>query len=1718
MNSFSLRSWVEVVKPVSETEDHIIVTNSKLNFNSLTGFYFNNPLTVSTERDSIWNNFTMEIDSSEIKLINGGKEFVIHIIDFDGPILIKEENNSLDVFLCLRNPPSYFINKEQACFDFNKRSFNLRLRRNESTHARDSWNLRQALYNFSLQVSNVCHLVERHFDDHSQLEPTNFSPLEEFDRDYLLKIWQSKHAAVLPPKLPNQFISQLNKSSIETVKLLLHNTVPVRFQPLYIRHIEDVELPFPDYDPPNEYAMIPRVKVTPSRIVFMSKQAVTKNRVYRYFPKSENFLLVSFTDEYDGNPWRSEIVNKHFFDILLDGIQVGGKTFTFLGCSNSQLRIGRCWFSCLDRQTVYDTIGEFPDDWNAGRKLTRIALAFASSRNTVHLDHDRYLKNVGPDVLQGKINFSDGIGRASPQLMSKIQSIIGVKEMVSAFQIRVGGIKGVISLYDEQRDDVMFRKSMKKFESKHNIIEVLNFSRPTKLYLNRHVILLLSENGIENEVLLDLQHEELLGCLKALMHDDSAVAFVKSRSKIFNWDILPNISRDPFFREILMSNATELVQRIVEHARILVPNGRVLMGVMDETGTLEYGEVYANIVDEEFSMEIEGRVLVFRNPCVLPSDIRVLNACKKSRLKKIYQNCLVFPSKGKTSHANECAGGDLDGDLYYVAWDETIVPKFAVPGRDAIEVETRNVSNVIGGNTDVDMMQFFCDYVSKNQLGIIANAHLATADKLGMDHLNTIALAKYVAAETDAPKKGFTVGIIDGKLLPDEYPDYMQKLEKPSYQSESVLGEMFRQAKPLLDVLLEKRKLITPPRPIISTVKDTIENNYLQYTFEINKLLMSFELVSETDLFSGTPIWRKGYMSAYKQQTQHRLNVNEVVKAFWSKWQHIFEEWRVKICNNQGKISDWFHYPDKDINPVRSFAYLAMPFVNFEETERWSMTQAILNSVTLWVKSNRVYWLDEWRKRCHVGETVIETLKGVKCHFYGSSMLALNEDYSDVDLYAAEKNFEKLCNSLKTIDDNVFSQKKPHECVSLTVQSLCVDVTNFAGGVVKTYGLAETFDGNPEIWSALKVLLEWARNVRIVKSGGSEGFMSVISFCHLFIFFATKAPPRLSEKPEPYTLARLDKWIDAAKNSSVGKLIFDFFTFISDRKNQSWIVEKKDPFSEEALIKSDLVKELRKNAEIALYYLAVYDGNVQKLFQLCSKKRLYRIDKRYMNPVSHSIDQRKQCFKEIEMKCNPTRSKELKLMLVDRNGVFFLEAIGDHKLFSYVEHGLNLIHKRIHSVRIKSLNRTYHVKNGTIILPEFGFGKATEVSFAPYTSDIYIPIHTGIYKSILIVRNNIRNDKWIHEDALRYQKRFQDQMRLYHQQKSKRSKKGQITWRFFGELQCNIRLGNHYMFNVPESLSNTFETISLKQVEKSISVLEEAFDVENHHAIVQEMKNYNRTTLLKQAVNVENNAPLELFSLGEMKKRTGQQKTIKGPVPILQRKKLNGIRHSFAPDWSHGPTDVARFATLNGFKAVSFQPNDSYIKISVLWRQRELVVSCDNRGVIQEIGHRKTRWLAATMKRADQDVGDDIRLYLECRNSLDEDESIIETIIDRLRGQSVFRDNFIREMLEKVEGERLLKKPLISKMMEFNWRFRSMRFISPAQKYINDEGDTLILQEVVDGVFRAETCEFEWFPQHFELELRMNMKKRSEEDLSKKSYELASSLFNFTKTLPKRNN
>lgn len=132
-----------------------------------------------------------------------------------------------------------------------------------------------------------------------------------------------------------------------------------------------------------------------------------------------------------------------------------------------------------------------------------------------------------------------------------------------------------------------------------------------------------------------------------------------------------SLTTEPYFKSLLCALYREKIHGLLSKARILLPvsEARLMMGVMDETGVLGPGQVFVqytviksqgegddnNTVVKNRKTIVTGRVVVTRNPCLHPGDVRQLNAVDFPELRHLV-DCVVFPSRGPRPHPNEMAG------------------------------------------------------------------------------------------------------------------------------------------------------------------------------------------------------------------------------------------------------------------------------------------------------------------------------------------------------------------------------------------------------------------------------------------------------------------------------------------------------------------------------------------------------------------------------------------------------------------------------------------------------------------------------------------------------------------------------------------------------------------------------------------------------------------------------------------------------------------------------------------------------------------------------------------------------------------------------------------------------------------------------------------------------------------------------------------------------
>lgn len=700
-----------------------------------------------------------------------------------------------------------------------------------------------------------------------------------------------------------------------------------------------------------------RLAITPTKAYCLPPEVELSNRVLRNYKEfADRFLRVTFMDEgmqtinsnvltYYVAPIVKDITSNSFPQktsvfkrvkaILTDGFHLCGRKYSFLAFSSNQLRDRSAWFFAEnDKVSVLDIkswMGKFTNR-NIAKCAARMGQCFSSTYATVEvsaLEVDEEL----PDINRNGYVFSDGIGMITLDLAMEVAEKLKLDvNPPSAYQIRYAGCKGVVACWPGKDDGIRLslRHSMNKFQSKHTTLEICSWTRFQPGFLNRQIITLLSTLNVPDEIFWKMQASMVSKLNQMLVDTDVAFDVITASCAeqgntgaiMLSAGFKPQT--EPHLRGMLTCIRAAQLWGLREKARIFVHSGRWLMGCLDELGVLEHGQCFIQVStpslencflkhgsrfsETKKNVEvIKGIVAIAKNPCLHPGDIRILEAVDAPGLHHLV-DCLVFPQKGERPHTNEASGSDLDGDLYFVTWDENLVP----PGKkswmpmlyDPVEAKllTRQVNQV-------DIIDFFAKNMVNESLGKICNAHVVHADhsEYGAQDEDCLKLAELAATAVDFPKTGKLV-TMPPHLKPKLYPDFMGKEEFQSYKSNKILGRLYRYIKDAYDedlVTSAEQSFVPGDIPYDKDLEVSGSADFVKvawdckcsYAGQLNALMGQYKVSREEEIVTGH-VWS---MPKYNSNKQGDLmeRLKHAYNALRKEFRLLFE----KMDSNLGENS-----------------------------------------------------------------------------------------------------------------------------------------------------------------------------------------------------------------------------------------------------------------------------------------------------------------------------------------------------------------------------------------------------------------------------------------------------------------------------------------------------------------------------------------------------------------------------------------------------------------------------------------------------------------------------------------------------------------------------------------------------------------------------------------------------------------------------------------------
>ena len=359
--------------------------------------------------------------------------------------------------------------------------------------------------------------------------------------------------------------------------------------------------------------------------------------------------------------------------------------------------------------------------------FSRIQLGLSKTDPVIALEQHQIIHR--PEDIKsptGKV-MNDGIGRLSLSIARKVQAELGLSDMPSAVQGRMGSAKGmwIVDVNDRGTEDwIETYPSQRKWNCDqtdpfHRTLEVHNASHELRsASLNLQFLPVLEDRAegawkkmrdAIGRLMADNLHEELdslkssmglsLGFRQWVQSNGSSsraerlqhqqVPFLgglpKRTEETMNFllDGGFNPKEQKYLQDLAFTMQRQKCDLLKTKLNIRVGRSAYIYMVVDFWGILEENEVHVAFSTKfqdpqgKFSDVLlhDVDVLVARSPAHLPSDIQKVKAVFKPELRAL-KDVIVFSAKGNTPLADKLSGGDYDGDQAWVCWDPDIVDNF----------------------------------------------------------------------------------------------------------------------------------------------------------------------------------------------------------------------------------------------------------------------------------------------------------------------------------------------------------------------------------------------------------------------------------------------------------------------------------------------------------------------------------------------------------------------------------------------------------------------------------------------------------------------------------------------------------------------------------------------------------------------------------------------------------------------------------------------------------------------------------------------------------------------------------------------------------------------------------------------------------------------------------------------------------------------------------
>lgn len=236
-----------------------------------------------------------------------------------------------------------------------------------------------------------------------------------------------------------------------------------------------------------------------------------------------------------------------------------------------------------------------------------------------------------------------------------------------------------------------------------------------------------------------------------------------------------------------------------------------------------------------------------------------------------------------------------------------------------------------------EIQKFFVDYMINDTLGAISTAHLVLADRepdkarsqkcLELANLHSIAVD---FAKTGAPAEMPRV------LKPKEFPDFMERIEKPMYTSNGVLGKLYHA---ILGSATHKRSNL-----VLEKIGQAIYDHNLevdgfeafieiavshkdQYIEKLRTLMTYYGAENEDEILTGNLRCRAAYL---QRDNRRYSDMKDRILLSVKRLQNEAKEWVESSCKkheHQQLASAWYHVSFHPSYYREGFNCLSFPWI-----------------------------------------------------------------------------------------------------------------------------------------------------------------------------------------------------------------------------------------------------------------------------------------------------------------------------------------------------------------------------------------------------------------------------------------------------------------------------------------------------------------------------------------------------------------------------------------------------------------------------------------------------------------------------------------------------------------------------------------------------------------------------------------------------------------------